>query len=176
LSTDFFLLYCPIMAQEFSFDIVSKINMQELDNSINMSMKEISQRFDFKGSISDIKNEENKKIVVTSDDEFKLKNVIDILQNKLVKRGISLKFLDYGKVESALGGTVKQEITLKQGIPQEKAKQINNMIRDKKLKVQTQIQGDQIRVTSKSKDELQTVIQALRAANLDIELQFVNYR
>ena len=164
------------MAQDFSFDIVSKINLQELDNAINMSMKEISQRFDFKGSVSDIKNEENKKIVVVSDDEFKLKNVIDILQGKLVKRGISLKFLDYGKVESSLGGSVKQEITLKQGIPQEKAKQINTLIKDKKLKVQPQIQGDQIRVASKSKDELQAVMQTLRAANLDIELQFVNYR
>lgn len=164
------------MAQESSFDIVSKINLQELDNSINMSMKEISQRFDFKGSISSIKNEENKKVIITSDDEFKLKNVIDILQNKLVKRGISLKFLEYGKVESSLGGSVKQEITLKQGIPQEKAKEINNIIKDRKLKVQTQIQGDQIRVSSKSKDDLQAVIQTLRGANLDIELQFVNYR
>ena len=164
------------MAQDFSFDIVSKINFQEMDNAINMSMKEISQRFDFKGSVSDIKNEDNKKIVIVSDDEFKLKNVLDILQNKLVKRGISLKFLDYGKIESSLGGSVKQEITLKQGIPQEKAKQINIMIKDKKLKVQSQIQGDQIRVISKSKDELQAVMQTLRGANLDIELQFVNYR
>jgi len=164
------------MAAEFSFDIVSKIDFQELDNAINMSVKEISQRFDFKGSVSSIKNEENKKIVVISDDEFKLKNVIDILQNKLIKRGISLKFLDYGKIESSLGGAVRQGIALKQGIPQEKAKEINNMIKEKKLKVQTQIQGDQIRVTSKSKDDLQTVIQMLRAANLDIELQFANYR
>ena len=164
------------MAQDFSFDIVSKIDLQELDNAINMSMKEISQRFDFKGSVSDIKNEENKKLVIVSDDEFKLKNVIDILQGKLVKRGISLKFLDYGKVESSLGGSVKQDITLKQGIPQEKAKQVNSLIKDKKLKVQPQIQGDQIRVSSKSKDELQTVMQMLRSANLDIELQFVNYR
>ena len=164
------------MAQDFSFDIVSKINLQELDNAINMSVKEISQRFDFKGSVSSINNEENKKIVVVSDDEFKLKNVIDILQGKLVKRGISLKFLDYGKIESSIGGSVKQDITLKQGIPQEKAKQINTLIKDKKLKVQPQIQGDQIRVSSKSKDELQTVMQMLRGANLDIELQFVNYR
>jgi hypothetical protein len=164
------------MAQDFSFDIVSKIDLQEMDNAINMSMKEISQRFDFKGSVSNIKNEENKKLVVVSDDEFKLKNVIDILQNKLVKRGISLKFLEYGKVESSIGGSVKQEITLKQGIPQEKAKQINTLIKDKKLKVQPQIQGDQIRVSSKSKDELQAVMQLLRAANLDIELQFMNYR
>jgi len=164
------------MAQDFSFDIVSKVDLQELDNAINMSMKEITQRFDFKGSVSSIKNEENKKIALVSDDEFKLKNVTDILQNKLIKRGISLKFLDFGKIESSLGGSVKQDITLKQGIPQEKAKQINNLIKEKKLKVQTQIQGDQIRVSSKSKDDLQTVIQLLRTANLDIELQFMNYR
>jgi cyclic-di-GMP-binding protein len=164
------------VAQDFSFDIVSKIDLQELDNAINMSMKEISQRFDFKGSVSDIKNEDNKKLAIVSDDEFKLKNVIDILQNKLIKRGISLKFLEYGKVESSLGGSVKQEITLKQGIPQEKSKQINTLIKDKKLKVQTQIQGDQIRTSSKSKDDLQAVIQTLRAANLDIELQFINFR
>jgi cyclic-di-GMP-binding protein len=164
------------MAQDFSFDIVSKIDLQELDNAINMSMKEISQRFDFKGSVSDIKNEENKKLAIVSDDEFKMKNVIDILQNKLIKRGISLKFLEYGKVESSIGGSVKQEITLKQGIPQEKSKMINNLIKEKKLKVQTQIQGDQIRTSSKSKDDLQAVIQTLRAANLDIELQFINFR
>jgi len=165
-----------VMAQDFSFDIVSQINLQELDNAINMSMREISQRFDFKGSVSNIKNEENKKLVIVSDDEFKLKNVIDILQGKLVKRGISLKFLEYGKVESSIQGSVKQEVTLKQGVPQDKAKQINTMIKEKKLKVQTQIQGDQIRVSSKSKDDLQNVIQLLRGANLDIELQFVNYR
>jgi cyclic-di-GMP-binding protein len=164
------------MAQEFSFDVVSKIDLQELDNAINMSMKEITQRFDFRGSVSDIKNEENKKLLIVSDDEFKLKNVIDILQNKFVKRGISLKFLEYGKIESSIQGSVKQEVTLKQGIPQDKAKQINIMIRDKKFKVNTQIQGDQIRVSSKSKDDLQAVMQFLRAANLDIELQFVNFR
>jgi cyclic-di-GMP-binding protein len=164
------------MAADFSFDIVSKINLQELDNAINMSMKEISQRFDFKGSVSEIKNEENKKLIIISDDEFKLKNVIDILQGKLIKRGISLKQLEYGKVEAALQGTVRQEATLKQGIPQDKAKQINLTIKDKKLKVTTQIQGDQIRVTSKSKDDLQAVMQLLRASPLDIELQFVNFR
>ena len=160
----------------FSFDVVSEADLQEVDNAVNQAKKEMAQRFDFKGSVSDIKNEENKKLVVVSDDEFKLKNVIDILQGKLVKRGISLKFLDYGKIESSIGGSVKQDITLKQGIPQEKAKQINTLIKDKKLKVQPQIQGDQIRVSSKSKDELQTVMQMLRGANLDIELQFVNYR
>jgi cyclic-di-GMP-binding protein len=164
------------MAQESSFDIVSQINLQELDNAINMSMKEITQRFDFRGSVSDIKNEENKKLLIVSDDEFKLKNVIDVLQGKLVKRGISLKFMDYGKIESSIQGSVKQEVTLKQGIPQDKAKQINIMIRDKKFKVNSQIQGDQIRITSKSKDDLQAVMQFLRGVPLDIELQFTNYR
>lgn len=164
------------MADQFSFDIVSTPNFQEIDNSINMSMREISQRFDFKGSISEIKNEENKRIVIVSEDEFKLKSVIDILQGKLIKRGISLKFFDYGKIEQATGGTVRQVMNIKAGIPQEKAKEINKMIKDKGLKVQTQIQGEQIRVSSKSKDVLQEVIQFLKTANLDIALQFTNYR
>lgn len=163
------------MAQESSFDIVSKINFPELDNALHQTMAEIRQRFDFKGSISDIEKIED-KLIVTSDDEFKLKNVLDIMQNKLIKRGISLKFLDYGNVESALGGSVKQEIKLKNGIEQEKAKEIVKMIKGLNLKVQSQIQSDQIRVSAKSKDDLQLVIQSLRKANLDIELQFVNYR
>lgn len=163
------------MAQDHSFDIVSKINLQELDNAINMSLKEIAQRFDFRGSITEIKKEED-KIILVSDDEFKLKNVIDILQGKLVKRGISLKFLEYGKVEQALGGAVKQEVKLKQGISQEQAKDINKKIKDAGLKVQTQIQGDQIRVFGKKLDDLQIVIQTLKQINLPIELQFSNYR
>lgn len=163
------------MAQDHSFDIVSKINLQELDNAINMSLKEIAQRFDFRGSITEIKKEED-KIILVSDDEFKLKNVIDILQGKLVKRGISLKFLEYGKVEQALGGAVKQEVKLKQGISQEQAKEINKKIKDAGLKVQTQIQGDQIRVFGKKLDDLQIVIQTLKQINLPIELQFLNYR
>ena len=163
------------MPQESSFDIVSKPNMQEVDNAVNMSMKEIRTRFDFKGSISSIKHE-NEKLSVVSEDEFKLKNVHDILKGKLVKRGISLKFLEYGKIEQALGGTVKQDIKIKSGIPQDKAKKINIMIKDSGLKVKTQIQGDQIRASSKSKDDLQGVIKMLRGADLDIELQFVNYR
>jgi len=164
------------MAQDFSFDIVSQPNFQEIDNSINMSMKEISQRFDFKGSVSSIVNEGNKKIIIISDDEFKLKSVIDILQGKFVKRGISLKFFEYGKIEQALGGTIRQELTIRSGIPQEKAKEINKLIKEKGLKVQSQIMGDQIRVSSKSKDNLQVVIQLLKTAELDIALQFANYR
>jgi hypothetical protein len=140
-----------------------------------MSLKEISQRFDFKGSKTEIKQEQD-KIILVSDDEFKLKNVIDILQGKLVKRGISLKFLEYGKVEQALGGTVRQEVKLKQGIAQDMAKEINKKIKYLGLKVQSQIQGDQIRVFGKKLDDLQSAIQALKQANFSIELQFVNYR
>lgn len=163
------------MAQDHSFDIVSKINLQELENAVNMSLKEIGQRFDFKGSKTEIKQEPD-KIILISDDEFKLKNVIDILQGKLVKRGISLKFLEYGKVEQALGGTVRQEAKLKQGIAQDLAKEINKKIKGLGLKVQSQIQGDQIRVFGKKLDDLQAVIQALRKANFTIELQFDNFR
>lgn len=163
------------MGKEFSFDIVSKINISELDNALNQTMAEVRQRFDFKGSISEIKKE-NDHLVVISEDEFKLKNVLDIFQNKLVKRGISIKFFDFGKVEPALGGTVKQTIKIKNGIDQENAKNIVKIIKDTKLKVQAQIQKDQIRVSGKSKDDLQMVIQTLKKANLPIELQFVNYR
>ena len=163
------------MAQDHSFDIVSKMNLQELDNAIQMSLKEIGQRFDFKGSITEIKHEKE-AIVIVSDDEFKLKSVVDILQGKLVKRGISLKFLEYGKIESALGETARQEIKLKQGISQEQAKEINKKIKDTGLKVQSQIQGDQLRVFGKKLDDLQLVIQSLKKAELPIELQFVNYR
>jgi len=163
------------MAKDSSFDIVSNINMPELDNALNQTMMEIRQRFDFKGSISEVKLEGD-VLKLVAEDEFKLKSVNDILQNKLIKRGVSTKFLEYGKIESALGGTAKQEIKLKQGLSQEKAKEIVKLIKDNKLKVQAQIQADQIRVSGKSKDDLQTVIITLRKANLDVELQFVNYR
>ncbi|HTY13083.1 MAG TPA: YajQ family cyclic di-GMP-binding protein [Candidatus Omnitrophota bacterium] len=163
------------MADDHSFDIVSKINMQELDNAVNMAVKEISQRFDFKGSKTEIKADKD-KIVIVSDDDFKLRSVIDILQGKLVKRGISLKFLEYGVVEQALGGTVRQEAKLKQGIAQDQAKEINKKIKDMGVKVQSQIQGDQIRVSGKKLDDLQLVIQNLKKADLPIELQFTNYR
>lgn len=164
------------MPKEHTFDIVSKANMQEVDNAINMSMKEISQRFDFKGSVSNIKKEEANKIIIVSDDEFKLKSVIDILKGKLVKRGVSLKFLEYGKIEPSLSGTVKQIITIKQGINQDKAKEINKIIKSSSLKVRSQIQGDELRVFAKKIDELQAVIQTLKKQDLGIELQFVNYR
>ena len=163
------------MANEFSFDVVSKPNLQEVDNAIGQAMKEITQRFDFKGSISKI-TRADLKIDIVSDDEMKLKGVADILQNKLIKRGVSLKFLDFGKMESALGGTAKQQAAIKQGIEQEKGKEINKAIKNSGLKIQSQIQGDQLRVASKSKDDLQKVMQILRGADLGIELQFMNFR
>ncbi len=163
------------MTQEYSFDIVSKVEMQELANAVTQAMKEIETRFDFKGSKSSIVLEKEMLILV-SDDEYKLKSVIDILQSKMMKRGISIKNMDFGKLESASGGTVRQQVKLKQGIGQEDAKKINILIRDSKLKVKTQIQGEQIRVTGKSKDDLQAVIALLRGNDLPIELQFINMR
>lgn len=165
------------MSKESSFDIVSIVEIPEVINAINQAMMEIKQRFDFKGSKSDIKLEEkDKKIILLSDDEHKLKSVIDILQTKLVKRGVSLKALKYDKVEPATGGTVRQVITLQQGIPVEKAKEIVKIIKDTKLKVQAQIQGEQVRVAGKSRDDLQSVISLLRGKDMGIDLQFVNYR
>ncbi|WP_281887537.1 YajQ family cyclic di-GMP-binding protein [Paenibacillus sp. YYML68] len=163
------------MSSESSFDIVSKMDMQELNNAINQAEKEIETRFDFKNSKSSI-TLEKEELVLASDDDFKLQNVIDILHAKMAKRGIPLKNLEYGKVESASGSTVRQKVKLKQGIEQDIAKKINILIRDSKLKVKSQIQGDQIRVTGKSKDDLQQVIQLLRKADLPIELQFMNFR
>lgn len=163
------------MASEYSFDVVSKVDMQEVNNAVTQAMREIETRFDFKGSKSDIKLE-NEQLVVASDDDYKLKGVIDILQTKLIKRGVPILNLDYGKVEPASGGTVRQVIKLRQGIDQENAKKINILIRDSKLKVKSQIQGDQLRVTGKSKDDLQSVMGLLRGAGLPLELQFSNYR
>jgi uncharacterized protein YajQ (UPF0234 family) len=163
------------MPQDNSFDIVSKPNLQEVDNSIVMAMKEIANRFDFKGSVSSITKEEG-KIKLVSEDEFKLKNVWNILSEKFAKRQIPLKFFEPGKIEEALGGTVKQEIVIKQGIPQDKAKEITKLIKASGLKVQAQIQGDEIRVSGKKLDDLQAVMAQIKAANLKIALSFVNYR
>ncbi len=165
------------MGSDNSFDIVSKIEMQEIKNAIDQALKEVSQRFDFKGSKSDVTLEEkNNEIIVSSDDEYKLKSLIDILQAKLVKRGISLKALTYGKIESALGSTVRQSIMLQQGISSEKAKEIVKAIKETRLKVQAQIQGDQLRVSGKNRDDLQSVIKLLRDSDFGIDMQFVNYR
>ncbi|PIS28074.1 YajQ family cyclic di-GMP-binding protein [Candidatus Saganbacteria bacterium CG08_land_8_20_14_0_20_45_16] len=163
------------MPQDHSFDIVSKPNRQEIDNAIQMAIKEITTRFDFKGSISKIEKE-NQDIKVTAEDEFKLKQVLSVLQDKLIKRKIDLKFFDYGKIDQALGSTVKQLIKVKQGIPQEQAKEINKLIKACGLKVQSQIQADEIRVFGKKLDDLQAVMAKLRVANLPLVLQFVNYR
>lgn len=163
------------MAGENSFDIVSKLDMQELTNAVNQAMREIETRFDFKGSKSDISLEKD-ELVLVSDDDFKLNSVKDILLSKMAKRNVPVKNLEYGKVESASMGTVRQRIKLKQGIDQDIAKKINTLIRDSKLKVKSQIMGDQIRVSGKSRDDLQKVIQMLKGADLPIELQFVNYR
>lgn len=163
------------MASENSFDIVSKVDMQELANAVDQAMREIATRFDFKGSKSSIALEKD-ELVVVSDDEYKLKAVLDILLGRMAKRNVPIKNLDYGKVEPAAQGTVRQRIRLKQGIDQDHAKKINAMIRDMKLKVKSQVMGDQIRVSGKSRDDLQKVIQTLKSADLPIELQFVNYR
>ena len=163
------------MAQDSSFDIVSKVDMQEATNAVHQAQKEIENRFDLKGTGSEL-TLEKETISMKAPDEMKLKNVLDILESKLVKRNISLKSLEYGKIESSLGGAVKQVVTLKQGISKENAKKITNLIKEKKLKVQAQIQDDQVRVSGKSKDDLQAVMQALRGADLDLDLQFINYR
>jgi len=163
------------MASEYSFDVVSKVDMQEMNNAVQQALKEIETRFDFKGSKSDIKLE-NDQLTVLSDSDFKLQSVVDILQSKMIKRGVPILNLDYGKIEPASGGTVRQVIKLRQGIDQESAKKINVLIRDSKLKVKSQIQGEQLRVTGKSKDDLQSVMSLLKGAGLPLELQFTNYR
>ncbi|SEN34980.1 YajQ family cyclic di-GMP-binding protein [Paenibacillus sp. OV219] len=160
---------------ESAFDIVSKVDMQELNNAITQALREIETRFDFKNSKSSI-DLEKEDIVVVSDDEYKLKSVIDILQSKMIKRGVPIKNMEFGKVEGASAGTVRQKIKLKQGIEQDISKKINTLIRDSKLKVKSQIQGDSIRVTGKSLDDLQSVMAMLRGADLQIDLQFTNYR
>jgi len=165
------------MAEEHSFDIVSRIDLQEVSNAIQQAMKEIGQRFDFKGSKTNIQlNKDSSEIVVISDDEHKLKSVLDILKTKLVKRNVSLKALSYGKIEPASGGTVRENIKLQQGIPIEKAKEITKLIKETKLKVQSEIQGDQLRVRAKKIDDLQTIIKLLKEKDLGIYMEFVNYR
>jgi hypothetical protein len=164
------------MAQQNTFDIVSQIDQAEVVNAINQALKEVETRFDFKGSKSNIELEGQEAIILTSDDEYKLKSLNDILQSKFVKRGVPLKGLTYAKVESALGGTVRQRITLQQGIPQEKAKEIVKFIKDTKLKVQSSIQGDAVRVAGRDRDILQEVIAALRDHEFGIDMQFTNYR
>ncbi|MBI1821101.1 MAG: YajQ family cyclic di-GMP-binding protein [Nitrospirae bacterium] len=163
------------MADQNSFDIVSKVDLQELKNAIDQAMKEIRQRFDFKDSISDI-TLEKEEMTITSDDAYRLKSVIDIFQSKLIKRNISLKAMVYGKLEEALGKTVRQKVTLQQGIPVEAAKEMIKEIKNSKLKVQSQIQADQVRVSAKSRDDLQSVIALLKKKDFGIDMQFTNFR
>jgi uncharacterized protein YajQ (UPF0234 family) len=160
-----------------SFDIVSEVSFPEVHNAINMAMKEVITRFDLKNSHSDIQfNEKDKKLVLASADEFKLKAVVDILEQKLIKRKVPLKALTFGPVTSAAGSTVRQEVTLQQGIPIEKAREIVKMIKDSKKKVQASINGDLVRVSGKDRDTLQEIIQMLRGADFGIDMQFTNYR
>jgi len=165
------------MAQTFSFDIASKVDLQEVSNAVNQATKELQQRYDFKGSKSriELKAQEH-ELVVSSDDDFKLKSVIDVLQGRLVKRGISLKALVYEKVEPAAGDTVRQRIKIQSGIETEKCKEIVKLIKGLKVKVQAQIQDQQVRVSGAKKDDLQQVIESLRSAAFDFHMEFLNYR
>jgi len=165
------------MAEQNSFDVVSQVNMQEVKNAVDQALKEIRQRFDFKDSKTELTlKEKEKELVVVSDDDYKLKAVLEILKGKFVKRNVSLKAMTYGPVEEALGGTVRQTITVQSGIAADKAKLISQAIRDGKFKAQPQIQGDQVRIQSKSRDELQAVIAFLKQKDFGIDLQFINYR
>ncbi|MGD0913183.1 MAG: YajQ family cyclic di-GMP-binding protein [Terracidiphilus sp.] len=165
------------MAQDNSFDIVSKVDMQEVRNAIDQALKEIRQRFDLKDSHSEVNiAEDDKEIQLASANEYKLEAVKDILGQKLVKRGVSLKNLTYGKVEPAAGSSVRQKIILQQGIPIEKAKEIVKLVKDSKKKAQASIQGDTVRISSKDRDELQSIIAMLRAKDMGVDLQFTNYR
>ncbi|HLH09474.1 MAG TPA: YajQ family cyclic di-GMP-binding protein [Terriglobales bacterium] len=161
---------------ENTFDIVSKIDLQEVSNAIQQALKEIQTRFDLKGTHSDVKLEGKDAIMLASSDDYKLKAVNDILQGKLVKRGVPLKGLSYGAIEPAAGSTVRQKITLQQGIPVEKARDIVKTIKDSKKKVQASIQGDVVRVSGKDRDTLQEVIALLRQRDFGIDMQFTNYR
>lgn len=165
------------MASQNSFDIVSEIDLQEVDNAVNQAIKEIITRYDLKDSKSSIElNKKENVINVNSLDEFKIKSVIDILQNKMIKRGISLKAMKPGEIEKSSGGSVKIDIKLQQGIDKDNARKLVKMIKDTKLKVQPSINDDKVRVTGKSKDDLQEIIKLLNNAELDFALQFVNYR
>src|SRR5436309_7003803 len=164
------------MAAENSFDIVSKVDLQEVSNAIQNALKEIHTRFDLKDSKSDIQLEGKEALVLSSADEYKLKAVTDILQSKLVKRGVPIKALSYGTVEPAAGSSVRQKITMQQGIPIEKAREIVKLIKDSKKKVQASIQGDTVRVSGKDRDSLQETIALLKQKDFGIDMQFMNYR
>jgi cyclic-di-GMP-binding protein len=163
------------MAQQNSFDIVSEIDRAEITNAINQTMKEVGQRFDFKGSAARVALED-KELVLTAEDETRLRNMNDIFQQKLVRRSVPLKALSYGAAEPAAGGTLRQHVQIQQGIPQDKAKEIVKFIKDTKAKVQAAIQGDILRITGKDRDTLQDVIAKLKTKDFGIDMQFTNYR
>lgn len=163
------------MAKDPSFDIVSQVELQEVDNAINQALKEVLNRFDLKDSKTTI-DRKDKEITIHTSDDFTLRQVIDILELRLTKRDVPLKAFEYGKVESSLGGRVKQDIKVRVGIDPEQAKKLTKLIKDSKLKVSAQIQGDTVRVTGKKRDDLQAVMQLIRDANFDFNTQFVNYR
>ena len=163
------------MAQQNSFDIVSEVDSAEIANALNQTLKEVRQRFDFKGSAAEVVLEKT-ELVLTAEDETRLRNMNDILQQKLVRRGVPLKALSYGKIEPAAGGTVRQRAQIQQGIPQEKAKEVVKFIKDSKAKVQASIQGDIVRVSGRDRDTLQDVIARLKDKDFGIHMQFTNYR
>jgi uncharacterized protein YajQ (UPF0234 family) len=163
------------MSKESSFDLVSKVELPEVTNAITAALKEIQTRYDFKGSKSDL-SLEKEEIVLVSDDDYKMEQLKDVLITKLIKRGVPTKNIEYGKLENASGGTVRQRAKLIQGIDKENAKKINTIIKNSGLKVKSQIQDDQIRVTGKNRDDLQGIISAIRGADLPIDVQFLNYR
>ncbi len=164
------------MASESSFDVVSRVDRQELDNALNQTRKEIENRFDFKHSKTSIEFDGDKKITLVSDDELKMRNVVDIFQSKAVRRGLDIKAFEFGTLEPAAGGTVRQVVTIRSGIPKEQSKPLLAHIKALRLKVTAQYQDDQIRVSGKNKDDLQKVIAALRSMEFELPLQFVNYR
>jgi uncharacterized protein YajQ (UPF0234 family) len=165
------------MADTYSFDIVSEIDWQEIDNAVNQARKEILQRYDFKGSKSTIDySQKDKSITIMGDDDYKTKAIIDMLQNKFVKRNIPLKSMKYKPEEQASGGMIRQEIEILQGISKENAKHIVKILKDSKIKVQAAIQDEQVRVTSRDKDLLQEAISIVKGAELDFAVQFTNYR
>jgi uncharacterized protein YajQ (UPF0234 family) len=163
------------MAKDCSFDIVSEVDMQEMDNAVNQSSKEIGQRYDFKGSKAAIVLDDD-SLKLSAEDDYKLGAMLDILRSKMVKRNVPLKCLDVGKVEPASGGTVRQTVKIQKGVSKEKGRDVVNAIKELKLKVQAQIMDDQVRVTGAKKDDLQAVIQKLKDKDFGIELQFINFR
>lgn len=163
------------MAKDSSFDVVSQVNMQEMDNAVNQVKKEIEQRYDFRGSNASIELEE-KCVKIAAEDEYKLETITDMLRVKMAKRGISLRCLVSGKVEPAAKGTARQQLDIQQGIPKDKAKAIVAAIKATKLKVTAQMQDDQVRVSGAKKDDLQAVIQTLKAGDFGVDLQFINMR